>query len=185
MFNNPAAEAQWRTSLGNLNSGTDLLTKRMAGAALLAAIAPSVLSKIDNQEEGYLDRVLSSAITLGGVGTGAYMGHIRSQLTEAEKEQAIAQELNELKRKSKDTMKTDGPIVANEQYGEDKRRMLANYEPIDSNKTRRMLMEKATGFDLLGMTPRSARSVARGALMGGLASIPLAYMPLRRGEIDN
>lgn len=185
MFNNPAAQAQFRTGLGNLNRGTDLATKRMAGAALLAALVPGAMSAVDNQDESSLGEALSGAITLGGVGTGAYMEHRCSQLTEAEKEEMIAQELNELKRKSKDSMKTDGPIAANEQYGENKRKMLADYESIDSNEVRRMLMERATGFDVLGMTPRSARSVARGALMGGLASIPLAYMPLRGGEIDN
>ena len=184
MFNNPAAEAMFNTGLSNLGSRTDANTKRMAGAAFLAAMTPGIMSTVDNQQESFLGEALSGAITLGGVGLGAYTEHEIARMSDSEKEFIIETKMDELKRKSKETMKREGPVVANEQFGREKQRMLEDLEPIDTNKGRRKVMRDVTGFDLLGMTPRSMRATARGALMGGLASIPLAYLPLKGGEIE-
>ena len=184
MFNNPAADAMFNTGLDNLISKTDANTKRMAGAALIAALTPGIMGAVDNHEESFLGEALSGAITLGGVGVGAYTEQALSQLSEGEKELLIELKMDELKKKSKETMKREGPVVANEQFGHAKQRMLDDFEPIDTNKGRRKVMREAAQFDLLGMTPRTVRATARGALLGGLATIPLAYAPLKGEEIE-
>ena len=184
MFNNPAAEAMFNTGLDNLISKTDANTKRMAGAALLAALTPSIMSSLDNHEESFLGEALSGAITLGGIGTGAYTEHALSQLSEGEKELLIQLKMDDLKKQSKETMKRDGPVVANEKFGHAKQKMLDDFEPIDTNKGRRKVMREVAQFDLLGMTPRTVRATARGALLGGLATIPIAYAPLKGEEIE-
>ena len=174
----------FKTGLGNLRDRTDVNTKRMAGAALLAMLAPGILASTDNQEENFLQEVLSGSITLGGVGLGAYVENDIARMSDEDKAFAVEQELADLKRKSKETMKEKGPMVANEEYGQAKQRMLNEYEPIDTNKGRRRVARENIGFDVLGMTPRTVRASARGALLGALASMPLAYGVMRGGEIE-
>ena len=105
-------------------------------------------------------------------------------MSDEDKAYAVEQELAELKRQSKETMKVKGPMVANEEYGQAKQQMLNEYEPIDTNRTRRKVARENIGFDVLGMTPRTVRASARGALLGALASMPLAYGVMRGGEIE-
>ena len=49
-----ARSEAFKTGLGNLRDRTDVNTKRMAGAALLAMLTPSILATTDNQEENCL-----------------------------------------------------------------------------------------------------------------------------------
>ena len=185
LFGQKTARSEaFKTGLGNLRDRTDVNTKRMAGAALLAMLAPGILASTDNQEENFLQEVLSGTITLGGAGLGAYIENDFARMSDDEKAFAVEQELSELKRKSKETMKAKGPMVANEEYGQAKQQMLNEYEPIDTNKGRRKVARENIGFDVLGMTPRTVRASARGALLGALASMPLAYGVMRGGEIE-
>ena len=185
LFGQKTARSEaFKTGLGNLRDRTDVNTKRMAGAALLAMLAPGILASTDNQEENFLQEVLSGSITLGGAGIGAYVENDIARMSDEDKAFAVEQELADLKRKSKETMKEKGPMVANEEYGQAKQRMLNEYEPIDTNKGRRKVARENIGFDVLGMTPRTVRASARGALLGALASMPLAYGVMRGGEIE-
>jgi len=185
LFGQKTARSEaFKTGLGNLRDRTDVNTKRMAGAALIAMLAPGILASTDNQEENFLQEVLSGTITLGGAGYGAYLENDLARLSDEEKAYAVEQELADLKRKSKETMKDKGPMVANEEYGQAKQRMLNEYEPIDTNKGRRKVARENIGFDVLGMTPRTVKASARGALIGALASMPLAYGVMRGGEIE-
>ena len=184
MYTNPAAQAMYTTGVDNLRKGVDVNTKRMAGAAVVAALLPGLMSMADNQEEGLLGEALSGAITLGGIGGGTYVGHALSQLSDEDKARLIAEEISNLKQESKQVMKTEGPVEANRRLAEGKHRVLNNYEPIDSNRSRQELFTKATGANILGMSPRAVNRTVRGALIGGLASVPLAYASLRGGEIQ-
>ena len=44
MYTNPAAQAMYTTGVDNLRKGVDANTKRMAGAAVVAALLPGLMS---------------------------------------------------------------------------------------------------------------------------------------------
>ena len=179
-----ARSEAFKTGLENLYRKSDLGTKRMAGAALLAALTPGTLAMTDNRDENFLQEFASGGITLGGIGLGAYIEHEWDKMSDDEKEFYIENEINDLKRQSKETMKDKGPQVANEEFARAKQRLLEMNEPIDTNPGRRKVARENIGFDILGMTPRTLRGTSRGALLGAVASIPLAYGVMRGEEIE-
>ena len=176
--------AAFRTGAQNLWNRTDRMTHRMAGGALAAALLPASLSMIDNQEENLAQQIIAGSITGGGIALGQIIERSLDQMSPEEVEEFLKMEVNELKRKSKETMKTKGVQSANEEFATAKQRLYQEFEPVDEMQGRRNAFENVTGADLLGQTPRNLRSMTRGALLGALASAPLAYGVLRGGEIE-
>ena len=176
--------AAFKTGSQNLWNRTDRMTHRMAGGALAAALLPGIMSSVDNQEENLGQQLLSGGITAGGVGIGALIEQSLDHMSPREIQEFIKDEVGELKRKSREDMKTKGPQQANEEFGRAKQKLYEDFEPVDSQPGRREVFRRMTGADLLGQTPRNLRSLSRGALIGGLAALPLAYKVLRGGEIE-
>lgn len=178
------ARAAFKTGSQNLWNRTDRMTHRMAGGALAAALLPAGLSMIDNQEENLAQQLIAGGVTGGGIAIGQIIEQTLDQMSPEEIEEFIEMEVGELKRKSKQDMKTKGVQQANDEFGRAKQRLYEDFEPVDSQPGRREVFRKMTGADLLSKTPRNLRSLTRGALLGGIAVAPLAYGVLRGGEIE-
>ena len=176
--------AAFRTGTQNLWNRTDRMTHRMAGGALAAALLPGLMSSVDNQDENIAQQLLSAGITAGGVGIGQLIERSIDNMSPDEIEDFIKMEVGELKRKSREDMKTKGVQQANDEFGRAKQKLYEDFEPVDAQPGRREVFRRKTGFDVLGQTPRNLRSMSRGALLGGLAAVPLAYGVLRGGEIE-
>ena len=179
-----ASNAAFRTGAENLWNKTDRMTHRMAGGALAAALLPGIMSSLDNQEENLGQQLVAGGTIAGGIGIGQLIERSLDNMSPDEIKDFINMEVGELKRKSKETMRTKGVQVANDEFGKAKQRLLDDFEPVDAQVGRRKVFENRTGFDLLGQTPRNLRSMTRGSLLGALAVAPLAYGALRGGEIE-
>lgn len=190
--------AAGRTAADKASKGIDDRTKRMAGAAVVAMLAPGVLSAVDNQEENLGQQVLSGAITLGAAGLGAEEG-LRSAtfLTDADKEEFIAKEMDNLKKEMKQVSKEQGVQAGVEFFAKGKERILRDLEPVLSNAQARNLqgyarMTGGSAFEdvvqalkLDSRSPRQLRRGAIGAAIGAGAGLLPAYMALRGGEIED
>tara|TARA_R110002012_G_scaffold50126_2_gene129833 strand:- start:3812 stop:4372 length:561 start_codon:yes stop_codon:yes gene_type:complete len=176
--------AAFKTGSQNLWNRTDRMTHRMAGGALAAALLPTGLSMVDNQEENLAQVLIAGGLTGGGMAIGQIIEETLDQMSPEEIEEFIQMEVGELKRKSRQDMKTKGVQQANEEFGRAKQKLYEDFEPVDAQPGRREVFRRVTGADLLGKTPRNLRSMTRGALLGGIAAAPLAYGVLRGGEIE-
>jgi len=176
--------AAFRTGSQNLWNRTDRMTHRMAGGALAAALLPGTLAMMDNQDENFAQQLIAGGITGGGMAIGQMIEKSLDQMSPEQIEEFIQMEVGELKRKSREDMKTKGVQQANEEFGRAKQKLYEDFEPIDSQAGRREVFRRVTGADLLSKTPRNLRSMARGALLGGIAAAPLAYGVMRGGEIE-
>jgi hypothetical protein len=142
------------------------------------------MSSLDNQEENLGQQLLSGGITAGGVGIGALIEQSLNQMSPEEIQEFIKDEVGDLKRKSREDMKTKGVQAANDEFGRAKQKLYEDFEPVDAQPGRREAFRRKTGVDMLGQTPRNLRTMSRGALLGGIAALPLAYGVLRGGEIE-
>lgn len=178
------ARAAFNTGTQNLFNRTDRMTHRMAGGALAAALLPGLMSSVDNQEENIAQQLLSAGITVGGASLGTVIDRDHNYMSPEQIDEYIKDEIVELKRKSKENMKTKGVEEANAEFARAKQKLYEDFQPVDSQKGRREVFRKVTGADLLSQTPRNLRSLSRGALLGAIAAAPLAYGVLRGGEIE-
>ena len=190
--NQQAADSVSRAAFDTFSSRLDPNTKRMAGAALAAMMTPGMLSAVDNQEESLLGQFGSGAVTLGGTALGAAVGLDDGRLSDEMKELYIETEIDELKRKSKNIAREKGAQAGAEYFGKAKQKLLESVEPILNPVQAKNLnyffarhgFGELNTLGLGSMTPRELRYMGRGAGLGALASIPLAYQALRGGEIE-
>ena len=193
-----AQQARYRanadTALGNLNQKIGLNTKRMAGAAFAGAVLPGTLALIDNQESDFLGNALSGSLSVAGIGAGGYLGYKNAHVAEDAKDDFLKAEIKNLKDKSKAAAKIIGPQAAVEQFAREKQALLEDLAPIDPKRA--AIINRELGripelgmilkdMDLGNKAPRDVRGIAKGALIGALASIAPAYLALRGGEIED
>lgn len=185
-------DAAGKTAMDSIGRKISPKTKRMAGVALGAALTPSVMMMLDNQEESFMDQLISGAITAGGIGVGGYMGMQGGALGEAETEAYINDGLDQLKTEAKEVAKTKGPAAGVEHYAKGKELLMEYVKPIDPNRSGAFnnYMREIPEFgpmiadlNIPSRTPRQMKHLSRGAMLGALASAPLAYQALRGGEI--
>lgn len=190
-------KAAGNTAASKANNVIDARTKRMAGMAVLAALAPGVMSSVDNQEENLAQQLLSGGITLGATALGAEEG-LRSAtfLTDIEKEDFIAKEMDNLKQQMKQVSKEQGVQAGVEFFAKGKEKLLRDLEPVLSTAQARNLqgyarMTGGSAFEdvvqalkLDSRSPRQLRRGAIGAAIGAGAGLLPAYMALRGGEIE-
>ena len=185
-------EANGQTAWDNINRKMAPGTKRMAGAALGAFFAPSVLSMVDNQEENLLGQAGSGAFAMGGIGTGGLLGYLEAEKEMVDDELMVENKLRDLKRESQEIMKKEGPAAGVEYFAKGKQELLDYISPMDSNRSgvfNQYMRTKPLGdiiadLNLPAMSPRAAKYTSRGAMLGALASIAPAYNMLRGGEIE-
>ena len=182
------------TALGNLNQRIGLNTKRMAGGAIAAGLAPGLLSYIDDQDTNLAGFTGSGVLTVAGIGAGGYLGYRHSHVNEALRDELIRSEIDKLKAKSKQAAKQIGPQEAVEQFARNKQALLEDLSPIDAQRA--PIINRELGkipevgmilkdMDIGNKTPRDMRGMSRGALLGGLISLIPAYLALRNGEIES
>ena len=181
------------TGLGNLNKKIDVNTKRMAGAALAAALLPGVGSWIDDQETNFVGSLASGTIGLGGIAGGGYLGYKNAHIGEGQRNDFISDEIARLKGESKIAAKDIGPQAAVEQFAREKQAMLESIDPIDPKRARD-INNVIRGFpemgpiiaemDIPNKSPRDIRGISKGALIGALVSMVPAYLALRSGDVE-
>jgi len=196
---NPSTDAKARytaaanTAMGNLNQRVDLNSKRMAGAALAAALVPSIGMVVDNQETNLGGFIGSGLLSTAGLGLGGYLGYRNAHIDDAIRDEFIRDEVSRMKNASKVAAKEIGPQAAVEQFARDKQALLADLDPIDAkraaviNNELREFPEVGpilAEMDLGNKTPRDVRGITKGALIGALASMVPAYLALRNGEVE-
>lgn len=187
--NRERVKAASATAFGNLRSKTDVNTKRMAGAALAAALAPSFVGMVDGRDSDFVSDFVGSGLTVAGTGLGGYLGHQRSTIPESEMDAFIDNELATYKAEAKEIARTN-PQEGVNHFAERKRQLLADIAPIDPkrapalNATLRQMPEfgeMLAELDIANKTPRQVRGLSRGAAIGAVASAIPAYL-LMRGE---
>jgi hypothetical protein len=155
---------------------TDRNTHRMAGGALAAMIAPSVMTTFDDRDAPWLQEQAAGLITTGGITAGMLLGELESRLTSEQMDIYVRSEIDKLKRKSKTNMKEHGPQYAADQFGRQKQRLMEDVtEPLKFG---------IPTIDYFGHSPRQYRHMAAGAMLGGLASIIPSYLVQRGDKIE-
>lgn len=168
-------EAQVRTATENLIAKTDVNTKRMAGLALAATLTPGLMSLLDGNDDGMLNNALSGAVSLAGVGGGAYLGQRQGSLTPEKLEEFKRQEVANIKNEVRELAKTD-PQAAVEMFAKLKDEMIDDISPVDAMRAKSLRM------DMLNQSPRQLRGATRGAAIGAAASLIPAYLATRQEE---
>lgn len=173
------------------NVGDD--SKRMAGAALAAVMAPTALAAIDNQEEDILAQLIASpVIAVGGTAAGGLIGYHQAHLKDEDKDTYTRNGVKALKETSKERAREVGPQQAIEEFANAKADLLKDISPVGPKHGQ--LFNKVVGsmpeygpmlrdIDIPNRTRRELRGMTRGALIGALASIAPAYGVLRGGEL--
>ena len=177
------------TAFGNLRSKTDVNTKRMAGAALAAALAPSVVGMVDGRDSNFVSDFIGGGLSVGATGLGGYLGYQQGTIPADGMEAFIDNELATYKAEAKEISKTN-PQAGVEHFAERKQQLLADIAPIDPkrspalNATLRQMPEfggMLADLDIANKTPRQLRGLSRGAAIGAAASAIPAYL-LMSGE---
>lgn len=178
------------TAFGNLRSKTDVNTKRMAGAALLASLGPSVLSWVDGEDSTFVNDLLSASLSVGATGAGGYLGYQQSTIPVDGMDEFIDNKLAIYKAEAKEMARTN-PQEGVEHFAAKKQQLLADIAPIDPkraqalNATLRQMPEfggMLADLDIANKTPRQVRGLSRGAAIGAVASAIPAYLLMRQGE---
>ena len=178
------AQAQSATAFGNLRDKTDLATKRMAGAALLAAFGPSILTMVDGEENTMVGDILGGGASVAGIGLGGYLGYRDSTIPAEQLDQYKRSQMSEFKKEVKELMKTN-PEKARDKLAALKNTMLNDLEPIDPKRAPALnhmfrslgeIGEPIADMDLANKTPRQLRGMSKGALIGAAASAIPAYL---------
>ena len=155
---------------------TDPYTHRMAGGALAAMIAPTVLTNFDDRDAPWIQEQAAGLITTSGITAGMLLGELESRLTPEQMDIYVRSEVDKLKRKSKTNMQEHGPQFAADQFGRQKQRLME-----DATEPLRFGIPT---IDHFGRTPRQYRHMAAGAMLGGVASILPSYLTQRGEKIE-
>ena len=183
--------AQGNTGWQNLLSKTDANTKRMAGAALLGILAPSIASKFEGEENSYLNEMLGGGVSLVGTGLGGYLGHKAGTIAPEHREQYIRDNIDILKAESKAIGREQDAAAAVQYFADKKRELLDDISPIDAKRAIEFnhiakqfteLGEMVAELNILKKTPRQVRGMTRGAALGALATAIPAYLLMEQGS---
>ena len=183
------ANARSQTAFQNLRSKTDANTKRMAGVALAAMVAPSVVSMFDGNEDNIMSDLMMGSIGTVGIAGGGYLGYRNVNIKPEDLDAFKRDEISRIKTEVRDLGKTD-PAAAVEQFARMKGEMLDDVSPIDPTRAKAFNQElgniigrgAANDADLLNRTPRQLRGVSKGAALGALAAALPAYLASRNSE---
>ena len=183
------ANAASQTAFENLRNKTDLNTKRMAGVALAAMVAPSLVSMFDGNEDNIMSDLMMGGIGIAGVAGGGYLGYRNVNIKPEDLDAFKRDEISRIKKEVKDLGKTD-PAAAVNQFSRMKGEMLDDISPIDPKRAKTFNQELGTiigrsaanDADLLNRTPRQLRGVSKGAALGALAAALPAYLASRNSE---
>lgn len=183
------ANAASQTAFENLRNKTDLNTKRMAGVALAAMVAPSLVSMFDGNEDNIMSDLMMGGIGTLGVAGGGYLGYRNVNIKPEDLDAFKRDEISRIKKEVKDLGKTD-PAAAVSQFSRMKGEMLDDISPIDPTRAKTFNQElsniigrhAANDADLLNRTPRQLRGVSKGAALGALAAALPAYLASRNSE---
>lgn len=182
--------ANARTGFDQLRDRLDPNTKRMAGAALAAYLAPLTAASFDDQETGMMQSLAGGVILGGGMVGGAILGERNVSIDD--KDEYVRQAMSELKKKGRELAKEVGPEAARDFIALEKEKLMKDISPIAPRQAKAFNMAaKAVGgggifedLDLLNRSPRQIRGTTRGVLLGTLATALPAYLAMRGGEID-
>lgn len=177
------------TAFGNLRSKTDVNTKRMAGAALAAVLAPSAIGMLDGRDSDFVSDFASGGLSVAATGLGGYLGYQQGTIPADGMDAFIDNELATYKAEAKEIARVS-PQEGVEHFAAKKQQLLADIAPIDPkraqalNATLRQMPEfggMLADLDIANKTPRQVRGLSRGAAIGAVASAIPAYL-LMRGE---
>ena len=183
------ANARSQTAFENLRNKTDLNTKRMAGVALAAMVAPSLVSMFDGNEDNIMSDLMMGGIGTAGIAGGGYLGYRNVNIKPEDLDAFKRDEISRIKTEVRDLGKTD-PAAAVEQFARMKGEMLDDVSPIDPTRAKAFNQElgniigrgPANDADLLNRTPRQLRGVSKGVALGALAAALPAYLASRNSE---
>jgi hypothetical protein len=177
------------TAFGNLRSKTDANTKRMAGAALAAVLAPSAIGMVDGRDSDFISDFAGGGLSVAATGLGGYLGYQQGTIPADGMDAFIDNELATYKAEAKEIARTS-PQEGVEHFAAKKQQLLADIAPIDPkraqalNATLRQMPEfggMLADLDIANKSPRQVRGLSKGAAIGAVASALPAYL-LMRGE---
>lgn len=194
---NPDDRARFKqysdTGLELLNSKIDAQTRRMAGAALVAALGPSVLALMDDQQSDFGGSTVAGILGAAGLLGGGYIGYRSGVMPEDERDNYIRNKVSELKKASKELARKEGVQESVNAFAKGKQALIDDisgmapqYNDLINARLHQMpeFGTMAAEMNLGNRTPREVRGMARGALIGSLGALVPGYLALRNGPIE-
>lgn len=185
-------DAAGKTAVENVGRKLTPDTKRMAGVALAALLAPGIGSMVDNQDETILQGIGAGILGAGGAAVGGMYGLGEAESEAIHDEIMMEDKMRDLKRESKEVAKRDGPAAGVEYFARGKEKLYEYIQPMDPgrgsafNSYMRDIPEfgpMIADLNIADRSPRHMKHMTRGAMLGAIAAAPFAYGTLRGGEI--
>ena len=180
--------AQVRHRVNQYFANTPKASNRMAGAAIVATMAPGILD-IGDLNKFSLEDQGSGVISIASLGIGGYLGHKLATVPPEKRQEFERAAMSKIKDQAKVIQKDHGYEAANAYAAKEKQAFLDSINPISPRVADAVESLRANktyvnpSVELFTRTPRQITGASRGALLGSLAGVVPAYFAIKADEV--